>query len=113
MDNIIVKEIEIVLDKPRKLRYDLKGLSIIHRIHGNIFEAMSEIEKINPEVFGIVLYAGLAHEDKELTLEKVESLVDLSVMTSLTKPITDALVGNFKTDASEGDNEDKDGKKQK
>ena len=61
--------VTIILDKPRTLRYGINALAKIEEITG---KALMQLDLSNvgiKELLGIV-YAGLYHEDKTLTIEK-------------------------------------------
>jgi len=67
--------VPVKLDKMRNFRYGMKALALIEKALGQ------KITKINFEDLGtnetaIVIWAGLAHEDPELTPEKVMDLID-------------------------------------
>jgi len=69
----------IQLDKARNLRYGYMGLSLIEEALGmNINKVLIKATKGDlsiKETFTMI-WAGLYHEDKELTVEKVIDLVD-------------------------------------
>lgn len=67
----------IQLDKMRNIVLGFKALQEFKNITGKSltkidFEGDVEVEEIVPVIF----YAGLKHEDKELTLDKVTELLD-------------------------------------
>lgn len=66
----------IELDKARNLRFNLTALEFIEEHTGKSF--LSNFEMTSVKEIGIVLFAGLKHEDKSLTLEDVTDMVDLS-----------------------------------
>ena len=67
--------VQIELDKVRNLRYGLMAMSIIEE---KFDKAMSLIDfsKLKIKELATIVYAGLIHEDKELTVEKVLELLD-------------------------------------
>lgn len=65
----------IKLDKIRNLRYGMKAISLIEK---RMKKSVSQIdmEALSMEDAATFLWAGLAHEDKDLTVDKVMDLVD-------------------------------------
>lgn len=64
----------IELDKPRKIRFGLAGLTLAEEMTGKTITEICEEMSMND--IAKVLYAGLSWDDKELTPEKVIELVD-------------------------------------
>ena len=70
------KFIPFVLDKTRNLRYGMVALTRIEKKLGKPFAKIDfENEMTYAEIAGI-LWAGMVHEDAELTPEKVAELID-------------------------------------
>ncbi len=65
----------IELDKMRNFRYGMKALYLIEK---ELKKPISKIdmENLTMEETAIIIWAGLQHEDKDLTPEKVMDLVD-------------------------------------
>lgn len=65
----------IQLDKTRNLRYGMKALDLIE---DKLEKPLSEVNmnKLTTKQLAVFIWAGLAHEDPELTPEKVMDLVD-------------------------------------
>ena len=65
----------IELDKVRNLRYGMKALSLIEK---KLKKPISQIDMDNltMEDAAVMIWAGLQHEDKNLTPDKVMDLVD-------------------------------------
>lgn len=89
------KGITIELDKPRTLRYGMNALAKIEDI------TKKPIVNIDLNNIGIrdllaIIYAGLYHEDKSLTLEKVGGLVDeYSTMNDIAEKVGEAFTLAF------------------
>lgn len=65
----------IQLDKTRNFRYGMKAISHIEKsLHTNISKI--DFDNLSMEQTAIIVWAGLVHEDKELTPEKVIDLID-------------------------------------
>lgn len=69
------KFIPLVLDKTRNLRYGMVALTRIEKKIGKPFASINFDEITYSEVADI-LWAGMVHEDQELTPEKVAELID-------------------------------------
>jgi len=69
------KGVLIELDKPRTLRYGLNALVTIEEQIGKPLTGL-DFNNVSVKDLRAILYAGLFHEDKELTPEKVADLVD-------------------------------------
>lgn len=65
----------IELDKTRNLRY---GFVAISKIEDTLNKSMAEIDmnKIRIKELGVIIWAGLEHEDQSLTPEIVLELID-------------------------------------
>lgn len=65
----------IQLDKIRNLRYGMKAISLIEKSLGKPISKV-DMENITMEETATLIWAGLVHEDKDLTPEIVMDLVD-------------------------------------
>lgn len=65
----------ISLDKPRTLRYGINALAKIEDLTGRPITAL-DLNSVGIKDLLVIVYAGLYHEDKALTLEKVGDLID-------------------------------------
>jgi hypothetical protein len=67
----------INLDKPRKIKFGYKALITAQVLTGKaVLDVVMDTTRIDVDILSKLLYAGLQHEDKDLTLEKVIDLVD-------------------------------------
>lgn len=64
----------IELDRPRNLRLDTNALVKLEEILGRPISALDD--NVGMTEMRAILYAGLIHEDKSLTLETVGDLMD-------------------------------------
>lgn len=100
----------IELDKTRNFKFGMRAIDLIEKKYG---KPIMEIDGINNgmltmEDYATLIWAGLSHEDKELTIEKVMDLVDEhSSIAEVSKIMWNALNDVFKVE------EDGDGKKAK
>ena len=95
----------IELDKMRNFRYGMKAL---HLIEKKLKKPVSKIDMDNltMEDAATLIWAGLQHEDKDLTPDKVMDLVDeYSNLQIVLVAMSEALAGAFGT----GESKDEDG----
>lgn len=69
------KGVLIELDRPRTLRYGLNALVTIEEQIGKPLTGL-DFDNVSVKDLRAILYAGLFHEDRELTPESVADLVD-------------------------------------
>lgn len=84
----------IELDKTRNFRYGMKAMSYIEKKLNKPI-AKIDLDNLTMEDTAIVICAGLMHEDKKLTPDKVMDLVDekgnfLEVINAMGKAFNDA-----------------------
>ncbi len=68
--------VEIELDKKRNLRYTMNALAEIEDQLGVSITEVGDIDLTVKNV-RVILWAGLIHEDKELTQEEVGDMIDM------------------------------------
>ena len=99
----------IKLDKVRNFKYGMKAINLIEKKYGKPIMEIDGIEdgKITMEDYANLIWAGLAHEDPELTPEKVMDLVDeYSSIKKVTQVMWKALNDVFKDVEGETENKD-------
>ena len=67
--------VTIDLDKPRTLRYGMNALIKIEELTGKNLTKL-DLDNISVKDLRTIVYAGLFHEDKDLTPEKCADLID-------------------------------------
>ena len=65
------------LDKPRKLRFGFKAIRMIRDKFGN--RSVDQLMNIKVDEIPVLAWAALKWDDKSLTLEKVEDLLDAAI----------------------------------
>lgn len=104
----------IILDKERHIKYTIKGLKLISAKFGSVVEAFSIMQNMNMNFdtetmdnLVLLLYAGLIHEDNELTADYIENYITLDNMTEIFSLIIKAFGGSMpeENEVSEGDAE--------
>lgn len=96
--------ITIVLDKPRTLRYGINALVKVEELTGKSITKL-DLNQVGIKDLLIIIYAGLCHEDKDLTIEKVGELIDeYSDLTTIADKLGEAFTLAFgKADKSQGE----------
>ena len=69
------KTVTLELDRARNLRYGLNALIKIEELTGKSITQL-DLRSISMKDLRTILYAGLYHEDKELTPERAGELID-------------------------------------
>ena len=65
----------IKLDKTRNLRFGMRAIALIEDTLGNKISKL-DLSDIGVKDLAVFTWAGLAHEDKSLTVEDVMDLID-------------------------------------
>ena len=100
------KGVTIILDRPRTLRYGLNALAKVEDITGKNIMGL-DLNNVSIKDLLAIIYAGLYHEDKELTVEKVGDFIDeYSNITEVAEKLGEAFTeafgkGNGKTKQGE------------
>ena len=74
----IENKVTITLDKPRTFRLTLKGMLEFEKATGQKMLSGFRLDTLSLEENSTLIWCCLIHEDKELTLEAVQDIVDLS-----------------------------------
>jgi hypothetical protein len=75
--------------KVRNLRYTMNALA---EIEDNLGVPLSEMDKVKMTIKNVrvILWAGLIHEDEELTQKEVGNMVDLENMEAVQEKVAEA-----------------------
>ncbi len=95
------KTVTIELDKARNLRYGMNALVKVEELTGKSITKL-DLENISMKDLRTILFAGLYHEDNDLTPEKVGELIDYysdigTIAGKLGEAFTIAFGGDEKT----------------
>lgn len=91
----------VKLDKVRNFRYGMRALKTIEDLTGKSISQI-DMNNITMDTLAIMLYAGLVHEDKSLTIDKVIDLVDeYSDIQEIAETMGKAMELAFNRDKSE------------
>lgn len=82
----------------RKLRYTLNSFALIEEKYGTIDKAMEILEAGSIAAIRFVLWAGLVHEDENLTEHYVGSQIELADLEDLAEKMNKAMMGDLPQD---------------
>ena len=104
--DIKVRPIVIQLDKPRTLMFDLNAFEELEELYDDLNTAFEAFQGKGSKIKHLknFLYAGLVHEDENLTPKAVGKLLGYNNLTEVTDQIFQALTGVLpeKEEGSEG-----------
>jgi hypothetical protein len=88
----------VEIDKVRNFRYGMKALSLIEKKFNRPLSKI-DMQNLTIEESAVLIWAGLVHEDKELTVEKVIDIIDekgnfQEVIEAMNKAMEDAFGNN-------------------
>nr|DAH43224.1 MAG TPA: tail tube protein [Caudoviricetes sp.] len=87
--------ITINLDKPRTLRYGINALAKIEDLTNKPLVKL-DLKNVGIKDLLIITYAGLCHEDSNLTIEKVGDIIDeYSSLGKIAEKVGEALTLAF------------------
>ena len=87
--------VTINLDKPRILRYGINALAKIEDLTNKPLVKL-DLKNVGIKDLLIITYAGLCHEDSNLTIEKVGDIIDeYSSLGEIAEKVGDALTLAF------------------
>lgn len=87
--------IKIELDKSRELKYDLNAFIELEERYGSVDAALRAMEQNSIKAVRLVLWAGLIHEDPDLTEKEVGSLVQLYDLEELSETLGKAMMSDL------------------
>lgn len=83
--------VKIVLDKERNLYFNLNSLEIIEELTGKTIDKVTQ--NLNMKSLKAIVYAGLVHEDKSLTVEAVGEMIGFDDISRVSEAIGQAFGG--------------------
>lgn len=97
VNKVIRKPVHIDIGdgRQRELKYTLNSFALMEDRYGTIDDAMEAMEKGSIKAVRFALWAGLVHEDSELTEEYVGSMIDLSELESIATKMNEAMIGDL------------------
>lgn len=107
------KEAKIILDKERTFILDLNAYAEIDLLYDdkNFFQIEQDFAIGRPYAIRAYLWAGLVHEDRELTIQQVSKYIDVYNVQLCTEIIDEALTDNKSEKTVEIKNQTEEAKK--
>ena len=104
-----MKDYVLELDKPRELRFGFRALREIRNKFGE--RSLDQLMNIKVDEIPFLAWVGLKHEDKALTVERVEDLLDDAIpkkytIMKVTEIILNALTGQMGVEPKKTDDDD-------
>jgi hypothetical protein len=96
--------VDIGDDVERTLRYTLNSFALIEEKYGTIDKAMEALNSGSVAAIRFVLWAGLIHEDENLSEHYVGSQIDLSDLEDLAEKMNKAMMGDLPQDEVDNPN---------
>jgi hypothetical protein len=90
-NNVKVKEVSIMLDKPRKIIFDFNAFVDLEDIYGTIEEAMKVLGEKKIRTLRQFLWIALKQDDETLTEMQVGKMLSLVDMGIITEKLTEAV----------------------
>ena len=86
------KDIKITLNDgvERTIKFTLNALAELEDRYGSVDEAFKQLDNNSIKAVRCILWAGLIHEDPELTEQQVGNLIDIQYMQELMTSLGDA-----------------------
>lgn len=84
------KTITLLDGVERTIRFDLNAMAELEERYGSVDNAFAELDKQSIKALRCILWAGLMHEDENLTEQKVGSLIDMEYLQETMQALTAA-----------------------
>jgi len=111
----VPKEVKIMLDKERTFRLDLNAyfeLDMLYDEKGKTYHHLeADLLRMRPYAIRAFLWAGLVHEDSELSIEDVSKYIDVHNIQEYSKMIYELILGDKPEAESKNEQEDTNVKK--
>ena len=89
--------VELVLDKPRTLKYTLNSFAEMEEKYGSVEAALDAVSSNKVSAIRFMLWAGLMHEDEDLTEREVGNLISAADLPVICEKLMDAFEGDAPT----------------
>lgn len=101
-DIVKVRKVPVKVDigdgQERHLRYTLNAFALLEEKYGTMEKAMEALESGSIIAIRYILWAGLVHEDSELTELYVGDQIDLADLERLAEKMNEAMMGDLPQD---------------
>lgn len=91
------KAVKITLNDgvEREIKFTLNAMAELEDRYGSVDEAFAQLDKNSIKALRCVLWAGLIHENPDLTEQQVGNLIDLTYMHELMSSLGTAFESNM------------------
>ena len=83
--------VELVLEKPRKLRYTWRSIRRLNNEYDVNILDMDEESFTNPDTISKILWAGLIWDDPDLTVDALDDLIELRQLANISTKVSEAI----------------------
>jgi len=90
-NDVKIKPVPVQLDKERTLFYDFNALIELEEIYGTVTEAMSGLGDLRVKNIRDMIWAGLLHEDENLTQKQVGKMLTMANLEEVALKISESL----------------------
>ena len=90
----------------RTLKFDLNAMAELEDKYGSVDAAFEMLDKNSIKALRFILWAGLVHEDPDLTEQKVGSLIDMQYMSELMSTLGTAFAADMPVDQTAAGEDD-------
>ncbi len=90
-NDVRIKPIPITLDKPRTLFYDFNAFIELEELYGDMKSVFGGLENLKVKVIRDMIWAGLLHEDENLTPQQVGKMLYPGNIEEISAKITEAV----------------------
>lgn len=100
LNEVKAKEVKLTLSDgvERTVKFDLNALAELEDRYGTVDAAFEALDSNSIKAVRFVLWAGLVHEDPELTEQKVGSLIDIKYLQELMGTLGEAMSNDLPSD---------------
>lgn len=95
IQNVRTKSVTITLDKERHLKYTLNSFAEMEEKYGSVETALKEVEANKLTAIRFMIWAGLIHEDENLTEKQVGNIIGMDDMQVLAEKLTQAMASDL------------------
>lgn len=86
--------VEIELDKKRRLKFNMNALTELEDVLGMPITGLSD-QKVGMKELRAMLWAGLLHDDPDLSLREAGDLIELENLQEISEKVTEAMTIAF------------------
>ncbi len=91
-------KVDIGDGQERHLKYTLNSFALLEEKYGTMEKAMEALESGSVIAIRYILWAGLVHEDENLTEHYVGNQIELSDLEALAEKMNEAMMGDLPQD---------------